>query len=564
MSDNIIINNTIDSNYTEFDGDNAHQLAMQYYFSYKYSNCFNSCLSILYNIETKNIHLYALSITDKVIVQYISVKLFQGEFKKYLLDNNIKLIIFHLTITTGNLITHANNIIYYKDEDAFELFEPHGQVDDESQYDTLETWFKENLRPDSKLIKPSNYCPQRVFQSLEDGTYLGDPGGFCAAWSMLYIDLKLSNINVLRDELIRHANQHITNYGVKKFIGDYSAFVNIIKKAFLVCQPKLKCSSIFFTISMQFHDLLNDNILYNDLGLDEHHYYNSYNIILILTKIINCISKNQLLYMYTLFNYDTSEINGNNYSVRKALVEIVNRYENNDQKLYTIYKQLVNNYYVCEYNIFSVNLVRNWNSLNLYYCPDNLKIIKELYELFTGINYNIRTISDREQLCLKVYKIINKFIVDDINLSTEIDNKSKIFSILKSVILLSGSEGYKRMKKYNGYHDTLDHLFKYLNEKIKLDDYVTINLFFKIFCETILASALHNNLKYFKYNIENIDKYTLAIKQCSTIISADQLESIQKLMVTKSLYDSILFILPTKVILFLQGQVIENLIEDVR
>lgn len=130
---------------------------------------------------------------------------------------------------------HANLLIYDKNKKLIERFEPHGCV--------LKTkeWFESHefdntFAPIAKKIFNADYhpaciaCPQTSFQTLQQREGLMtslDPGGFCAAWTLAIIELRLKNPDETLKELQLKA---IKKFQLKKkpltsIIRNFSQFV---------------------------------------------------------------------------------------------------------------------------------------------------------------------------------------------------------------------------------------------------------------------------------------------------------------------------------------------------
>jgi hypothetical protein len=110
-------------------------------------------------------------------------------------------------------------MIYDTKTKELERFDPHGRlsahndlVNAFSSFDLdLQTELKNNGIKISNYITPLEFCPGLSFQRLEeaDKTILTDPAGFCQAWSEWYADLRLSNPDSSRDEVVQIALRKI-------------------------------------------------------------------------------------------------------------------------------------------------------------------------------------------------------------------------------------------------------------------------------------------------------------------------------------------------------------------
>jgi len=127
---------------------------------------------------------------------------------------------------------HLNVIIYDKIEKSLERFEPMGIIDRFEIYskhldNIILDLFRKYL-PVSTYFSPLDFCPASSFQCLEikSDAMLGDPGGFCSAWSLWYLDLRLSNPTLSRNQIVSFALNQISLLGsFKNFIRNYSHFL---------------------------------------------------------------------------------------------------------------------------------------------------------------------------------------------------------------------------------------------------------------------------------------------------------------------------------------------------
>lgn len=133
---------------------------------------------------------------------------------------------------------HANYLIYDKETNEIERFEPYGS---ESPYsfdynsklldNILTRKFKE-IDSSIVYIEPSKYLPKIGFQmhDISEHTFhIGDPGGFCALWSIWYVDMRLTYKSVDRKVLVNTLlkNMKKNNVSFKNTIRNYS--VNVVK-----------------------------------------------------------------------------------------------------------------------------------------------------------------------------------------------------------------------------------------------------------------------------------------------------------------------------------------------
>lgn len=137
---------------------------------------------------------------------------------------------------------HANYIVYDKYTRIMERFEPHGIIIDNILDEKIVKLFIDNMGADfiKTYLRPLDFCPYLGFQNievLEGKKQYMDPGGFCAAWSAWYADLRLTNPQLGRKEVIELAMnkmQKSPKY-FTKYIRNYAEFLvsisNILKKS---------------------------------------------------------------------------------------------------------------------------------------------------------------------------------------------------------------------------------------------------------------------------------------------------------------------------------------------
>lgn len=166
---------------------------------------------------------------------------FNEKIKKCLTNKNNKFIIIPIGIELSNA-SHANYLIYDTYLQEVERFEPNGSnhpyklnYNPDLLDKLLEQKFK-NINPKIKYIRPKDYLPKIGFQLLDamESTKfkkIGDPGGFCAAWTIWYVDMRLNNPNIARDELIKEIIKKIKlfNYSFKNIIRNYTSNITTIR-----------------------------------------------------------------------------------------------------------------------------------------------------------------------------------------------------------------------------------------------------------------------------------------------------------------------------------------------
>ena len=207
--------------------------------------------------------------------EFINFEIVWIDYKLYIIDNfsdlfasciksKARFVIIPLGIEMKSG-SHANYLIYDKNIKEMERFEPHGGTTPigfnyNSQHldELLEEYFK-SIDNDIIYIKPQDYIPKIGFQlmdSQEDRQKrIGDPGGFCALWSIWYVDQRLTYYTYDRKSLVRSLFANIKSQGIsyRNLIRNYSR--NIISER----------DKFLSMINIDINDWLNDNYTYTQL-----------------------------------------------------------------------------------------------------------------------------------------------------------------------------------------------------------------------------------------------------------------------------------------------------------
>lgn len=123
-------------------------------------------------------------------------------------------------VEDSEIVNHYNVLIYRRDRNQFEHFEPHGKYykHNETQSETIAKHIKLyidalNAMTGKRigLLTSEQVCPMlHGFQTLEEWNKskesinkLYEPGGYCSIWGLFFIELVLKNPSIPSDELIR-------------------------------------------------------------------------------------------------------------------------------------------------------------------------------------------------------------------------------------------------------------------------------------------------------------------------------------------------------------------------
>ena len=129
---------------------------------------------------------------------------------------------------------HENSYIYDIQKQELEIFEPNGasaydilnKYKSKKMYNAVVDYFKSQNIPVKKLYKPMDYCMKgpQIFDYYTMRKLKNPPGGYCAAWSIYYLDARLSNPDIPRNVLIRIMEDSFRNDSAL-FINTYTHYI---------------------------------------------------------------------------------------------------------------------------------------------------------------------------------------------------------------------------------------------------------------------------------------------------------------------------------------------------
>jgi len=159
---------------------------------------------------------------------------FDKQFKICTSTKRFTIIPLGITIKSDS---HANYLIYDKDTNEIERFEPHGSTIP-TGFDYNHTLLDETLKKHFKnitYIKPIDYLPKVSFQQMDvretDEEHIGDPMGFCAVWTVWYVDMRLTYNTLTRDKLVDLLIKTIKsqNISFKNLIRNYGVHITKLR-----------------------------------------------------------------------------------------------------------------------------------------------------------------------------------------------------------------------------------------------------------------------------------------------------------------------------------------------
>jgi hypothetical protein len=203
-------------------------------------------LSLRFEVNFTNLTVF--KVVDKnIVVETISIDdipIFLKNLFDICKNNNFFVLPFTFATSSFNPMGHANILIYNKNKNIVEHYEPYGgsQFDDK-YYNRLDQIFKQiNII----YCNPTTTCPRLGPQINENSCpnlfFNIKTPGFCVIWSLWLADLRINNPNVNSKTLIETKLKEITGNNIGNlcvFIITYSQFIfNFSKKYNLIIESK--------------------------------------------------------------------------------------------------------------------------------------------------------------------------------------------------------------------------------------------------------------------------------------------------------------------------------------
>ena len=230
-----------------------------------------------------------LGLTINLKMNYTSVEenIMKEEFTQFskkiteCVEKGEKIIIIPLAYIRGGG-GHANILIYRRDLNVIEHFEPHGgeYIGNTKLQDSvkkimlfftsiLNLEFKKKGIPSANYIEASQVCPYiKGLQTLEGASNLKknaiEGGGYCAVWSMFFAEVCLKNPNISSPEVLENIYNYLTtkasaNVYLRKVIRGYTGYLveTVNKYLEIFFKPKITVADI---IDIRKTYLLNNNL----------------------------------------------------------------------------------------------------------------------------------------------------------------------------------------------------------------------------------------------------------------------------------------------------------------
>jgi len=166
---------------------------------------------------------------------------------KLLKNKKIDFIMIKLSLIPNSSSTHANILIYDKNNNVLERFEPYGpneMLEEDKLNKFIEKLGKVLFNSKLKFIFPKLFLQDAKFQIVSsdsdpDNKKTGDPLGYCLAWCFWYLELRLNNPKIKSKELVNNAfttmikEKDPESNQVLDYIRNYSQSLDKLKNKFL-------------------------------------------------------------------------------------------------------------------------------------------------------------------------------------------------------------------------------------------------------------------------------------------------------------------------------------------
>lgn len=151
-------------------------------------------------------------------------------------DVGVRFIICLVSLNSKKGGKHANVLIYDKTTNELERFDPVGTAIHSSynigafdnrvikRFDEQKGIY---VGDGFKYFKPIDFCPRKVYQLKEMDEVGNTDKGSCAVWRLWYIDVRLANPNLSREEVVALSMKKLEHLGsLKRFIKTYQVYIS--------------------------------------------------------------------------------------------------------------------------------------------------------------------------------------------------------------------------------------------------------------------------------------------------------------------------------------------------
>jgi len=162
-------------------------------------------------------------------------------------QKNQRFVMIKITLFASDFVLHANVLLYDKKTNILRRFEPYGNMIVTEDSPNLDIYIAkifnicltDEQNKTFKYLKPQDYMSHTNIQSLsmehnETIKKLGDPAGYCLAWCIWFIELKMKNPDVDDNLFIEQSvNKIIEKETLYSFIRNYAFHLTTEKNKIL-------------------------------------------------------------------------------------------------------------------------------------------------------------------------------------------------------------------------------------------------------------------------------------------------------------------------------------------
>lgn len=166
--------------------------------------------------------------------------------EEYSLNKDKRFIIYPVGIRFWEA-QHQNAIIIDTNKMEVEIFEPYGNIrekikndiilfDNIFYYDLIKRFTQKLLNKKVKLFQPSSFLPRKSLQYIEEegckkeNYLINTPVGFCSAWTMWFIEMRIKFPDKPRNYFINKIMKHVKKGEIEDYvcllIRNYSVFLS--------------------------------------------------------------------------------------------------------------------------------------------------------------------------------------------------------------------------------------------------------------------------------------------------------------------------------------------------
>lgn len=187
------------------------------------------CNFIGFEIEWIDFQLHIPS-TKNITLQNILIKnITNNKYRFFIIPIGIQLYI------NNQYYAHANYLIFDYKLLTIERFEPYGtDAPNDMNYNpilldnTLKNIF-DSYKLNFNYISPCQYLNKIGFQLKEiyesKNDYIGDPNGFCALWSLWWVEIRIKYPDIPIKKMVKMLNKELINKSYKEIIRNYSSYI---------------------------------------------------------------------------------------------------------------------------------------------------------------------------------------------------------------------------------------------------------------------------------------------------------------------------------------------------